>query len=156
MTLNLPVDVVLGVTHVLVNGELIRLYHCPFCSFKNIHEDEITHHIRYRENSIHDVDVDKLDKNRYVTSISKSRYHYEKKEDLSLPEIQCPWCDYKDKVERDLEWHILESPQCKTRLYKMKVPDDEYSVQSYAWSHSDIESRLARAVRLAKRKTIAK
>jgi hypothetical protein len=90
MTLSLPQDIVLGVTHLQINGELVQLYKCPFCNFRNIFEDEITHHIRYRDDVKHAVDVDKVDKKKYiVTKIKKEgHYTYEKKEDLPLPWIK--------------------------------------------------------------------
>jgi hypothetical protein len=144
---------VLEIECVQVGGELIPLLKCPYCKFRNIHEDTIIHHIKWNDNVVHQVNIDQINKNQFFV-IKQNKP--ESKEDLPLPWIKCLWCDYKDKVERDLEWHILETPQCKTRLYKMKVPDDEYNVESYAWSHSDIESRLARAVKLSKRKIIAK
>jgi hypothetical protein len=168
MTLSIQDDIILGVTHFSINGELVRIYRCPFCSFKNIHEDEITHHIRYKEDFVHDVDVDKLDKNRYITSICKSRYHYEKKEDLPLPEIQCPWCDYKDKIERDLERHILDNRDCRIRLYKLKVEvgerlnDPVWTREPFSWMydnndydglHDNTEYRLYKAMKLARRKS---
>ena len=121
-----PEDVVLGVTHLRINGELVKLYKCPFCPFKNIHEDEITRHIRYKDNAEHyDVDVDKLDKNLYKVIVRKSKSHfvYVKKEDLPLPSIKCLWCPYEDKIVRDLEWHFLEKH--KDRLYQMKAPLEE-------------------------------
>jgi len=142
---------------VQVGGESIPLLKCPNCSFKNIHEEEIWHHLGWKHHQAIWIDMKKLDRNDFfIPKGNHSKYNYETKEDLPLPWLKCLWCDYKDKVERDLERHILDSPKCKTRLYKMKVPDDEYNIESYAWSHSDIESRLARAVKLAKRKIIAK
>jgi hypothetical protein len=48
--------------------------------------------------------------------------HYETKEDLLLPWIKCLWCNYKDKVERDLGWHILEKHKYQLR----KLGDDYY------------------------------
>ena len=154
--MTVPPDL-LNIEYVQVGGESIPLLKCPNCSFKNIHEEEIWHHLGWKHHQAIWIDMKKVDRNDFFNpKDNQSKYNYETKEDLPLPWIKCPWCDYKDKVERDLEWHILESPQCKTRLYKMKVPDNEYNVESYAWSHSDIESRLARAVRLAKRKSIAK
>jgi hypothetical protein len=150
MTLSIPDDVILRVTHLSLNGELVTLFRCPFCSFKNIHEDEITRHIRYKKGSKHNVDVDKLDKKTYIVTKKPGHYTYEKKDDLPLPWIQCLWCDYQDKIERDLEWHFLEKH--KSRLNKMMIPADEYYIDSFALSNcSDIECRLQKATKLAKR-----
>jgi len=142
-----PEDVVLGITHLRINGELVRLYKCPFCLFKNIHEDEITHHIRYKDNAEHDVDVDKLDKTLYNIPVVKkqSRYTYVKKEDLPLPSIRCIWCPYEDKVVRDLEWHFLEKH--KDRLYQMKLRG-----YSHIHPYYTMEYRAEKAANLAKRK----
>jgi hypothetical protein len=145
-----PEDVILGVTHLRIGGELVRLYKCPFCNFKNIHEVEITSHIKYKDDEKHAVDVYKLDKSLYIVTKKEGHYTYEKKEDYPLPWIKCLWCDYRDKVERDLEWHFLE--EHRSRLNKMIIPANEWYITSYAWSYSDVESRLQRAVKLAKRK----
>jgi len=174
MTLELPPDIVLGVTHLVVNSELVRLYKCPFCDFKNIHEDEITHHIRYNEDSNHNVDVDKLDKKLFiVTRRKESRYTDKKKEDLPLPWIKCPYCNYRDKVQRDVEWHIIENKKCRNKLYKMKITvgieqyliddsihieevperliDPEWTKDPFSWTYDDLEYRLYKAMKLAKR-----
>ena len=159
MTVPIGNDVILGVTHLLVGGELVPLLKCPFCSFKNIHEEEITHHIRYKEDAKHNVDVDKIDKKKYIVTKKEkeSRYHYESKEDLPLPYVKCLWCDYRDKVERDLEYHFLEKH--KDRLYKMKASPQErrqdrvWTQDPFSWMYDDIEYRLYKAIRLSKRKT---
>jgi hypothetical protein len=150
-------NVILGVTHLLLNGQIVPLLKCPFCSFRNIHEDEITHHIKYKDDAKHDVDLDKLDKSTYLVTKKESRYKYESKDDLPLPSIKCLWCKYEDKVERDLEWHILE--QHKKRLYQMKATlkerhhDPVWTRDPFSWIYTDVEYRLYKAVRLAKRKS---
>lgn len=149
-------DVAIGVTHLLLGGQLILLLKCPFCNFRNIHEDEITHHIRYKGDIKHDVDVYKLDKSMYIVTKSHSHYTYESKEDLPLPWIQCLWCKYRDKVERDLEWHFLENH--KKKLYReVKVSPYERmrasKYEPFGFMDSPIEYRLQKAVGLAKKNT---
>lgn len=159
MTVPIDNNIILGVTHLLLGDQLVLLLKCPFCSFKNIHEEEITHHIRYKEDSKHNVDVDKIDKKQYIVTKKEkeSRYHYESKEDLPLPYVKCLWCDYRDKVERDLEYHFLEKH--KDRLYKIKVSpherrqDSVWTKDPFSWMYDDIEYRLYKAVKLAKRKS---
>lgn len=159
MTEDVKTDVMLGGEHLLVGDQLVPLLKCPFCNFKNVHEEEITHHIMYKEDAKHNVDVDKINKKQYIMTKKEkeSRYHYESKEDLPLPSIKCHWCDYSDKVERDLEYHFLEKH--KDRLYKMKVSPQErrqdpvWTQDPYSWMYDDIEYRLYKAIRLAKRKT---
>jgi hypothetical protein len=148
-------DVMLGVTHLLVGGQLVPLLKCPFCNFKNVHEEEITHHIRYKEDANHNVDVDKIDKKKFVVTKKEkeSRYHYESKEDLPLPYIKCLWCDYRDKVERDLEYHFLE--RHRYELYKISVPweritDKVWAGDPFSWMYADIDYILYKAVRVAK------
>lgn len=159
MTEDVKTDVMLRGEHLLVGDQLVPLLKCPFCNFKNVHEEEITHHIMYKEDAKHNVDVDKINKKQYIMTKKEkeSRYHYESKEDLPLPSIKCHWCDYSDKVERDLEYHFLEKH--KDRLYKMKVSPQErrqdpvWTQDPYSWMYDDIEYRLYKAIRLAKRKT---
>ena len=157
--MTLAEDVVLGVTHLSIGGELTRLYKCPFCNFKNIHLDEIKHHIRYNDDYKHDVDADKIDSKQFLVPKKESKYTYTKKEDLPLPWIKCPWCDYKDKVERDLEYHILDNKKCRIRLYKMKVSagerrrDPVWTRDPYSWVYDDTEYRLYKAMRLAMKKS---
>ena len=68
-------SVVLGVTHLLVDGELTPLLKCPFCNFRNIHEDTITHHIKFTDDTYHkDVDIEQLDKSQlYCYQSNKKR-----------------------------------------------------------------------------------
>jgi hypothetical protein len=164
MTLALSEDIVIGITHLKVNGELVRLFRCPFCSFKNIHEDEITHHIKYKDDISHNVDVDKLDKSCYIVTKKESHYHYESKQDLPLPWIKCLWCDFWDKVERDIEWHFLEKHSDKKRGHNELFEDIKFSryERRQAWKHdpfsfmySSLDYTLEKAVKLAKKNTLA-
>jgi len=104
---------ILGITHLLVDGELTPLLKCPFCNFRNIHEDTITHHIKFTDDTLHkDVDIQQLDKDQYaVTRIvnKESPYGpYLSKAEIKLPWIRCLWCNYRDKIEFDLSLHMLE------------------------------------------------
>lgn len=150
-----PDDVVLGVTHLSMGGELIPLFKCPFCNFKNIHEEEIRHHIRYKEDAKHAVvDADKIDIKDFIVTKNKkestSRYTYTRKEDLpdSLwPWIKCVWCEYRDRLPRDLQWHFIEKH--KNKLYDL---DESYHLDP-SYSLHDIESTLDKALDIAKRKS---
>ena len=66
-------------------------------------------------------------------------YTYEKKEDYQLPWIKCIWCNYKDKVERDLGWHFLEKHKYQLR----QLGDDYYFLYN-------IEDLIDHAIELAK------
>ncbi len=48
-----PPGILLGITHLWVNGEFVRLYKCPLCSFQNIHKEVINHHIKYASDKRH-------------------------------------------------------------------------------------------------------
>ena len=155
LTTDVPDDVVLGVTHLLAGGELTRLLKCPFCSFRNIHENEIRHHIKYKEDDVHKAEkVDKIDKKSYIVDNTRQegKYHYEKKEDLPLSRIKCLWCEYRDKVERDLSWHFLEHHRDK--LYQIVIPSVEYKrlqqKDPFYYLYGRTEHILDEAVRLAK------
>jgi len=131
----------LDIERVTVNGKQIPLLKCPFCNFRNIHEDTILHHIRWNDNSAHWVDVEKVDTNSFFIHNNKnrkkqSRYHYERKEDLSLPWIKCLWCDYQDKIVRDLERHFLENH--RRELYQL------------GWTYHTTEAILEKASKLAR------
>jgi hypothetical protein len=139
-------------------GMTLSLFRCPFCSFRNIHEDVITHHIRYKQDSKHDVDVDKLDKKLYTVTKNESSYAYGKKEDLPLPSIKCLWCSYTDKIERDLEWHFIEIHRKK--LNGITVPpeerrnDSEWTRDPFSWMYPDLEYRVYKALKLAKKMSV--
>lgn len=48
-----PKGVLLGITHLWVDGEFVRLYKCPLCSFQNIHKEVINHHIKFAFDTYH-------------------------------------------------------------------------------------------------------
>lgn len=50
----------------IINYKLLQFLKCPFCDFENIHEETITHHIKYTDDLLHKVDVEKIDKSDYV------------------------------------------------------------------------------------------
>lgn len=90
-----------------------KLKKCPFCNFINIHEDTITHHIKFTDDPAHKgIDVDKLDKSSYIIVERKPKPSpygpYIRTEDLPLPWINCLWCDYKRKIAFDLSLHFLQ------------------------------------------------
>jgi hypothetical protein len=153
-------DVILGVTHLLVNGKPERLLKCPFCNFQSIHEDTITHHIRYTNDPKHDVDIDQLDNTHYIVSraIKESPYGpYVRTEDLPLPWINCLWCDHGDKIAFDLSLHFLEEhleellaiPITRRERLAAKALRGDW----YARFESPMEYRLDKAVRMACQKT---
>ena len=117
-------SIVLGVTHLLVDGELTPLLKCPFCNFQNIHEDTITHHIKFTNDSQHKVvDIEQLDKGHYiVTRVAKKESPYGpylSKAEIKLPWIRCLWCNYRDKIDFDLSLHFLE--QHKKKLLAIPI-----------------------------------
>src|SRR6266498_23796 len=118
----LPSEIILGTTHLHVNGKLVRLLKCPFCNFRNIDEETITHHIRYTNDAKHGIDLSWLDKSRYVVTkkSTESPYGpYVSKEDIKLPWIKCLWCNYTDKIDLDLSLHFLE--EHKKELLAMPI-----------------------------------
>jgi hypothetical protein len=104
-------SVILGVTHLLVNGQHTPLLKCPFCNFlHNIHVDVIEQHIR----------IDHPGKSYQVADFyhkgvrASSPYGmYLLKADLNTPWIRCLFCNYRDKIEFDLSLHMLESHKHK-------------------------------------------
>jgi hypothetical protein len=153
-------NVILGVTHLLVGGQLVPLLKCPFCNFKNIYEDEIKHHIRYKDDTRHKVDADKIDRKTYFVTMKKSNKQHIRKEHLPdsiWPWIKCLWCDYRDKLPRDLEWHFIE--EHKDRLYRIKIEsnerasDAEWTQNPYLWMYSNLEYILSKLAELAKIKS---
>jgi hypothetical protein len=48
------------------NYRLIRFLKCPFCDFVNIHEDSVMHHIKYTDDPMHKVDLEKIDKSEFI------------------------------------------------------------------------------------------
>lgn len=150
-------DVILGVTHLLVDGRFVRLLKCPFCNFKNIHEDTITHHIRYKDDAKHWIDLPKLDKSKYIV-VSRKQSHYGpylSKQELPLPSINCLWCGYTDKIERDLQWHFLENH--RNRLYREIILTSVERKRAsrndhFLFLYNSIEYILEKAVKIAKQK----
>ena len=131
--------------------------------FKNIYESEIIHHIRYKEDSKHNVDVDSLDKSQFVAAVTKkeSRYIYTKKEDLPdsmYPWIKCLWCNYRDKIPRDLEWHFIEKHRPKLNGIKVSPEErrshPEWRRDPFSWMYSDLEYRLYKASKLARKMSV--
>lgn len=51
--LPLPPGIHLGISHLWYEGEFVRLYKCPLCSFQNIHKDVINHHIKFAYDKYH-------------------------------------------------------------------------------------------------------
>jgi hypothetical protein len=158
MMLPISDDIILGLTHLLIDGRLVQLLRCPFCNFTNIHVDTITHHIRYRDDAKHWVDIEKLDKKMYfVTYRKQSPYGpYLSKQELPLPWIKCLWCSYTDRIERDLEWHFLENHRIE--LYReIRVTSVERKRASrndpFSFMCDKMEYILEKAVKLAKQKS---
>lgn len=105
--------IILGVTHLLLpHSKPVSLLKCPFCDFRNIYENTITHHIRWTGDAAHTgMHINKLDKSSYVVAEKPkgSPYgQYFSRENLPLPWINCLWCDYRDKIAFDLSLHFLE------------------------------------------------
>lgn len=48
-----PVGVILGESHLWVDGRFTPLLKCPYCNFRNIHPDTMTHHIRFTVDKSH-------------------------------------------------------------------------------------------------------
>jgi hypothetical protein len=46
----------------MFNYRSIRFLKCPYCDFVNVHEDTIMHHIKYTEDDLHNVEVEKVEK----------------------------------------------------------------------------------------------
>ena len=156
----LPADVILGLTHLWYEGKLVRFLKCPFCNFRNIHEDTITHHIRWTKDAKHDVDLNSLDKNRFIITKKQTESPYGpyiSKEDLPLPWITCLWCRYRDKIEFDLSLHFLEEHKKEVMKLQISFEDRkrvfsllEPSLSFFVKFESLIEFKLDVAVEMAK------
>lgn len=83
---------------------------CPFCDFINIHEDTITHHIKYTDDDVHTgLNIEKLTYPVVEKQKSSSPWGpYISKDEIKRPWIKCLWCSYKDKIEFDLSLHFLQ------------------------------------------------
>ena len=153
-------EIILGVTHLLrADGKPVRLLKCPFCDFRNIREDEITHHIQWTNDNAHVVDVKDLDKSRYILTVEPKPKHspfgpYLGKAALKLAWIKCLWCHYRDKIEFDLSLHMLEKHRQKLLYLKISYRDHAKVRQSdpFARIYGRIEYRLDKAVEIAKRR----
>ena len=104
---------ILGVTHLLVDGELTPLLKCPFCNFRNIHEDMITHHIRFTNDTQHkDVDIEQLDKGHYVVTRSAKKESpygaYLSKAEIKLPWIRCLYSQNDDTLDDSDTIHCFQ------------------------------------------------
>jgi hypothetical protein len=154
-------SVILGVTHMLVNGVLRRLLKCSFCSFQNIHEDTIIHHIKFTDDAQHNAaDIEQRDKSQYVVTkvTKKSPYgSYLSKAELNVPWIRCLFCNYRDKIAFDLSLHILEvhkqkllqvpiSAKYRTETNQIKEPYARY----FSKFEGSMEFRLDIAIEMAK------
>lgn len=159
--MTLSSEILVGVTHLLVNGKPERLLKCPFCDFRNIHEDTITHHIKYADDVKHDVDINQLDKSCYIvtrTSRESPYGPYVSKEEIKCPWIRCLWCSYKDKIEFDLSLHFLEEhkrellaiPITRRERLAAKALIKDPRARFFAKFESPMEYRLDKAVKLAK------
>lgn len=86
------------------------LLRCPFCHFMNEKEEVITYHIKNTRDTKHNVDLSKIDKSRYIAADPPATPYgpYTAKENLDLPSLQCPFCDYQDKIGFDLSLHMFE------------------------------------------------
>jgi hypothetical protein len=141
----------IGITHLIIDGNLVRLLKCPFCkSFRNIYVLEMNHHILFthpgRSCSV----------SAYYPKDVQGYGHYITKEEIKLPWINCLWCDHRDKIEFDLSLHFLE--EHKKELLAIPITQKErlaakaLSGDWYARFESPMEYRLDKAVKLAKEK----
>jgi hypothetical protein len=78
-----------------------------------------------------------------------------RKANMSIPWIKCLWCDYKDKIERDLSWHFYEGH--KYQLYRLEVTQQEINndraKDPFYFLYDSIEHKIDKALRLAKSKS---
>lgn len=148
----LPPNVILGVTHLLVDGQYTGLLKCPFCNFlHNIHVDVIKQHIQIdhpgKSYSVSDF---------YPTIIRHTSSYgpYASKEAIKHPWIRCLFCRYRDKIEFDLSLHILE--EHKQKILQLEISYEEHSrllhSDPFAKFYGRLEYRLDKAVEIAKRR----
>jgi hypothetical protein len=148
----LPPNVILGVTHLIVNGQHTPLLKCPFCNFlRNIHVDVIEQHIR----------IDHPGKRYHVSDFYPKVNRYTSpygpnitKEEIKLPWIRCLFCSYRDKIEFDLSLHMLDEHRQKLLQLEISYQDHFKLLQSdpFAKFYGRIEYRLDKAVEIAKRR----
>lgn len=148
----LPTNVILGVTHLLVDGQNTPLLKCPCCNFlRNIHVHVIEQHIRIdhpgKSYSVSDF---------YPTVVRRTSPYGPNitKEEIKLPWIRCLFCRYRDKFEFDLSLHMLE--EHKHKLLKLEISYQDHSKllqsDSFAKFYGRIEYRLDKTVEIAKRR----
>jgi hypothetical protein len=142
---------IIGVTHLIVNGKLVRLLKCPFCkSLRNVYVEEMNHHVKFTHpgRSCRASDFYPKGVQGYSPYITK--------EEIKLPWINCLWCDYRDKIEFDLSLHFLQ--EHKEGLLAIPITRKErlaakaLSGDWFARFESPMEYRLDKAVKLAKEK----
>jgi hypothetical protein len=144
----------IGVTHLIIDGNLVSLLKCPFCkSFRNIYVVEMNHHVQFthpgRNYRVSDF---------YPKGVQGSSAYspYITKEEIKLPWTNCLWCNYRDKIQFDLSLHFLE--EHKKELLAIPIIRRErlaakiLSGDRFAFLESPIEYRLDKAVKLAKEK----
>ena len=144
--------IILGITHLLVNGQYTPLLKCPFCNFlHNIHVDVIEHHIR----------IDHPGKRYHVSEFYPKIIRYTSpygpvitKEKINLPWIRCLFCRYWNKNEFDLSLHMLE--EHKQKLLQLEISYEKHfrllHSDQFAKFYGRIEYRLDKAIEIAKRK----
>jgi hypothetical protein len=148
-------DPILGVTHLLANGELTPLLKCPFCnSFRNIHVEVIEHHIQFT----HPGKSYQRDRFYRVPTKSSPYGTYLAKEQLKLQWIRCLWCNYRDKIEWDLAQHMFEKH--RKQVYELPISSQdrrktldllEPRARLFSRFEPSIEFRLDVAVMMSKK-----
>jgi hypothetical protein len=150
-----PTDVILGVTHLLADGQLTPLLKCPFCnSLRNIHVEVIEHHIRFS----HPGKSYQASKFYHKGARASSPYgSYISKKEIKLPWIRCLFCSYKDKIEFDLSLHLLEEHKQKLLQIPISARDrtetnllKESRARFFSKFEGSMEFRLDVAVEMAK------
>lgn len=145
-------SVILGVTHLLVEGQHTPLLKCPFCNFlRNIHVDVIEQHIC----------IDHSGKSYLVSDFYPKVIRYTSpygpnvtKAEINRPWIRCLFCRYRGKIEFDLSLHMLEEHKQKLLQLQISYQDHSKLLQSDAFArfYGRMEYRLDEAVEMAKRK----
>jgi hypothetical protein len=147
-----------GVTHLIIDGNLVSLLKCPFCkSFRNVYVLEMNHHVKfthpgrsYRVSDFYPKDVQ-----------GSSPYSpYILKEEIKLPWINCLWCNYRDKIEFDLSLHFLEEhkegllaiPITRRERLAAKALIRDPCARFFSKFETPMEFRLDKAVKVAKEK----
>lgn len=101
------------------------------------------------------LNIGKIDKNSFIVPKWESHYHYENKEDLPLPWIKCLWCDYKDKVESDLGHHFEDKHRESLNQIRVtpeiRQSDPDWTRDPFSWMYSNLDYRVYKALKLARR-----